>query len=179
MVPCRWKQTILWFLLAEEAWHPSSTHALSVLSSSRRTPYSTKSSSILRQSSASFSTITGFSSSPESTDTSYASIGTLEHLRIQGEDASFAGNMGVPTFALRNAHPQKFAKNNSPTKEVRPRGLEACLQPASHGPAFVLDQVLSPQTCRELMALMDPHFGSFAAGKNHHGKQIHNKQSTL
>ena len=77
--------------------------------------------------------------------------------------------MGVPTFALRNADPQKFAKNNSPTKEVRPRGLEACLQPASHGPAFVLDQVLSPQTCRELMALMDPHFGSFAAGKNHHG----------
>jgi hypothetical protein len=69
--------------------------------------------------------------------------------------------MGVPSFAATNGVALPLARVTAA------RGLEGAL---GKGPALVVDNVLSPELCREWMATFDDlGFGAYASGKNHHG----------
>lgn len=89
-------------------------------------------------------------------------LGDIVKLRIPGDESdSFLSAMGVPTFASLSSSPL-----SSPTDE-KARGLEGALR---QGPAFVLDNVLSKDTCEHLIDTCEEiGFGSYNAGKNHHG----------
>lgn len=84
-------------------------------------------------------------------------------VKLGGDDDSFLNAMQVPTFAsLSNASISSPSNDKS-----RARGLEGALQ---QGPAFVLDNVFSKETCEELIETCEQvGFGSYKAGKNHHG----------
>ncbi|EEC46855.1 predicted protein [Phaeodactylum tricornutum CCAP 1055/1] len=88
-------------------------------------------------------------------------------------DDSFLGAMEVPTFAATGSPNRNKSSNNNyrfPVTHTTPRarGLEGVLR---HGPAFCLDHVLSPQECRDIIQVCEQQlgFGSYQAGKNHHG----------
>ena len=111
------------------------------------------------------STETSFSPSPSAQkeiihESSF--LGDIYRIRL-GEDNDFLAANAVPTFASTGT------KGNSQSQHpyTKSRGLEGALQ---QGPAFVLDNVLSPETCEELIHTFETlQFGSFNAGKNNHG----------
>jgi hypothetical protein len=112
-------------------------------------------------------------------------------------DQSFVGAMGVPTFATLVApssttslssttrycdhhdnddqYPRDSSSSSThsthsthhPTIHHPKRGLEGALH--QHGPAFVVDQVLSPSTCQQIIHDAETlGFGNFDCGRNHH-----------
>lgn len=109
-------------------------------------------------------------------------FGSLRRVRMTGDDddddASFVGVMGVPTFASYQDHettderPLSIVVDRSeegydfhPTTRIR--GLEGAL---NHGPAFVVDNVLSQEACEQIIADCERlSFGQFDCGRNHHG----------
>jgi hypothetical protein len=107
-----------------------------------------------------------------------SSLGSIRRIRLPGEpeqddnddndtDTSFVAAMAVPTFAaIAGTDLKDYYKQASATKTAR--GLEGVLH---QGPAFVLDDVLPLDLCRDWIQLCENElgFGSFAAGKNHHG----------
>ena len=103
-------------------------------------------------------------------------LGDIYRIRMPGidedgedetSDGSFVAAMQVPTFAALPRISHKSSTLHSRTATTRSRGLEGALQ---HGPAFVLDHVLSPAECRDIIQTCESlGFGSFQAGKNHHG----------
>jgi hypothetical protein len=107
-------------------------------------------------------------------------------------DRSFVGAMGVPTFATLTPPPSSSSlqfrshqqqnndhhqhpgwsshyhhhHNHNPTIHHK-RGLEGALH--HHGPAFVVDHVLSPSTCQQIIRDAESlGFGNFDCGRNHH-----------
>jgi len=97
----------------------------------------------------------------------------------EDDDDDFLTANAVPTFAAIKAsvprHQYKLpAAAGAGTRYdayayAKTRGLEGVL---NQGPAFVLDHVLSKDVCEELIRTFEDSltgFGSFQAGKNHHG----------
>jgi predicted O-methyltransferase YrrM len=98
-------------------------------------------------------------------------LGNIYRIRL-GEEDDFLGANCVPTFAAApatettcNEHAHLFTQQQIPEKA---RGLEGALQ---QGPAFVLDNLLSIETCEELIDTFETKlgFGNYQAGKNFHG----------
>jgi predicted O-methyltransferase YrrM len=90
-------------------------------------------------------------------------LGDITRLRTSDDDDdSFLGTNAVPTFAARGGSGLGVFSNS------KSRGLEGVLQ---QGPAFVVDDILSTETCNALIELFENElgFGEFKAGKNHHG----------
>jgi predicted O-methyltransferase YrrM len=78
------------------------------------------------------------------------------------DDTSFVAAMDVPTFCSFGNMSLSPGSSND-----KARGLEGAL---CQGPAFVLDNVISSAICEELIQTCEKlGFGSFSAGKNHHG----------
>jgi predicted O-methyltransferase YrrM len=85
--------------------------------------------------------------------------------------------MGVPTFAA-SAAPTKnldcaenvqFTSDPMLADRKKSRGLEGVL---NHGPAFVVDDVLTKEACEQIIAdCQQLGFGNFNSGKNVHGAQ--------
>ena len=93
-------------------------------------------------------------------------LGDIYRIRL-GDDDDFLAANAVPTFASTTISNNKKKKAATSIPYTKARGLEGALQ---QGPAFVLDRVLSPETCEELIHTFETlQFGSFAAGKNFHG----------
>jgi len=102
-----------------------------------------------------------------------STLGKLHRIRLPGQeddngdnDDSFVAAMAVPTFCATNGT-TLFRTDTDSSSSSRPRGLEGVL---GQGPAFVLDNIVSPDTCEEWIETFETlGFGSFHAGKNHHG----------
>ena len=108
-----------------------------------------------------------------------STLGNLHRIRMPGEeedgdDKSFLGTMGVPTYAAMpatddistqfNRQVDKFATK---TQQRKARGLEGVLH---QGPAFVLDNVLGKDVCENIIQDCEKlGFGNYNSGKNHHG----------
>jgi len=99
----------------------------------------------------------------------------MRRLRLSEDDEedSFLGAMGVPTFAAdkSGAETTTMELTNHPllADRKKSRVLEGVL---NHGPAFVVDGVLTNQACEQIIADCEHlGFGSFASGKNVHGAQ--------
>jgi hypothetical protein len=99
-----------------------------------------------------------------------SSFGDLYRIRMPGEDdedPSFVGAMGVPTFASTGGDgisPDEILDTYAYPKA---RGLEGVINP---GPAFILDNVLSSETCEKMIKDCEQlGFGNYKSGKNHHG----------
>jgi hypothetical protein len=80
--------------------------------------------------------------------------------------------MGVPTFASistkrnENEQGEELTINALAAPTIK-RGLEGAL---NHGPAFIVDNVLSQQVCEQMIADAEQlQFGNFNSGKNNHG----------
>ena len=94
-------------------------------------------------------------------------LGDIYKLRIGGDD-DFLGANAVPTFAAKGNKDAFWATPNSQNKNLKARGLEGAL--FGLGPAFVLDNVLSPEACEDIIDTCEKlQFGSYQAGKNFHG----------
>lgn len=115
-------------------------------------------------------------------------FGNLRRIRMPGEEGkddgnddnvSFVGAMGVPTFAadgdLSMASPTISIvtdviiedSNQQQQQPTRMRGLEGAL---NHGPAFVVDNVLTKEACEQIISDCESlNFGQFDCGRNHHG----------
>jgi predicted O-methyltransferase YrrM len=114
---------------------------------------------------------TSSSSSPPIVLESSPIFGNVGRIRMPGEeqDDSFVGAMGVPTFATLDV---PLTTNDSPfdissRETTRSRGLEGAL---NHGPALVVDHVLSREFCEQMIRDADAlGFGNFDCGRNHHG----------
>jgi predicted O-methyltransferase YrrM len=91
-------------------------------------------------------------------------LGDIKKIQMAGEDdSSFVAAMDVPTFC---SFGNTTLSSSSSNQKAR-RGLEGAL---CQGPAFVLDNVISNSICEELIQTCEElGFGSFSAGKNHHG----------
>ena len=98
-------------------------------------------------------------------------------IRIPGQDDSFLGAVGVPTFAASGTgssrHHQEQQEHElslasqSPTSAY---GLEGALD--GHGPSLLVKNVLDRQACDTLIQELEHHplgFGTFDQGKNRHG----------
>ena len=89
-------------------------------------------------------------------------LGDIYRIQLEEDDDFLAAN-SVPTFASTGT--KRTSESQHPY--TKSRGLEGALQ---QGPAFVLDNVLPPETCEELIHTFETlQFGSFNAGKNNHG----------
>lgn len=91
-------------------------------------------------------------------------LGDIRRIRTNDddEDESFLSANSVPTFATNGCDELHVSISS------KSRGLEGVLQ---QGPAFLVDGILSEETCNELIDLfeMELGFGEFQTGKNHHG----------
>lgn len=108
------------------------------------------------------------SSSPSSSSVETVStqtLGTIWNIEIPGQDSSFVGAMGVPTFAADGERRVSLVDNDSTTAAL---GLEGALD--GLGPSLVVQNVLDPSACDTLINELEGFgFGSFQQGKNHHG----------
>ena len=111
--------------------------------------------------------------SEESTTERHATtFGDLHRIRMPGEDqdgVSSVGSVGVPTFAATTSKGQnenRFEEFLDSTIPTRSRGLEGAI---NQGPAFMLDNVLSKDTCERLIRdCENVGFVDFNSGKNNH-----------
>jgi predicted O-methyltransferase YrrM len=103
-------------------------------------------------------------------------FGEIRRIRMPGEEeSSFVGTMGVPTFASSSSTttPNIFDNTIKNSKQQRQRqrrvrGLEGVLN--NHGPAFIVDNVLSKDICEQIiMDCEHLNFGNYESGKNFHG----------
>jgi predicted O-methyltransferase YrrM len=104
-----------------------------------------------------------------------SSLGSIRRIALPGDKGQFVSTMGVSTFAALNGtgtdlnrYYKSAANAATKTAPARARGLEGVLK---QGPAFVLDDVLPAKLCRDWIQLFEHElgFGSYRAGKNHHG----------
>ena len=101
---------------------------------------------------------------------------------IRGQDDSFVGAVGVPTFAAsgtgssNNDHdpepmgPQVPLAASQSSRRTVAYGLEGALD--GLGPSLLVKNVLDPLACDTLIYELEHHlggFGTFDQGKNHHG----------
>ena len=97
-------------------------------------------------------------------------LGRIAPIELEGdEDGSFLKEMAVPTFAADIDSDEMHHANNIAQDFVHTKsgGLDGIL---GQGPALMVHNVLSPDMCNELIGLTEQlGFGSFQAGRNHHG----------
>lgn len=87
-----------------------------------------------------------------------ATLGSITPLVMPGQDG-FVGAMSVPTFAC-----------TSLSIESSPKLKDSLDSKLNQGPAITLSSVLSKSVCDNLIEEFEAlGFGSFQAGKNHHG----------
>jgi hypothetical protein len=95
-----------------------------------------------------------------------STFGSLTRIRMPGEDDSFLGAMGVPTYATMVENDVKDSVIDT-CESPKARGLEGAI---NQGPAFMLDNVLSKEVCESMIRDCDElGFGSYNSGRNHHG----------
>ena len=99
-------------------------------------------------------------------------FGDLRTLRLSEDDEeeSFLAATGVPTFAASTENAfDVFTHQPLLADRKKTRGLEGAL---NHGPAFVIDEVLTAQACEQIIQDCERlGFGNFNSGKNNHGAQ--------
>ena len=106
-------------------------------------------------------------------------LGPLYPIRLPGQEdepQSFVQAMGVPTYAAATRQDYKNTVTLplvSPTTTTRKsRGLEGVLGD-DHGPALVVDNILSEPACRQLVHELETHrstvMGRYQTTKNKHG----------
>jgi predicted O-methyltransferase YrrM len=95
-----------------------------------------------------------------------STFGKLTRVRMPGEDDSFLGAMGVPTYATMVENEAKDSVIDT-CESPKARGLEGVI---NQGPAFMLDNVLSKEVCESMIRdCGELGFGNYNSGRNHHG----------
>jgi hypothetical protein len=102
-------------------------------------------------------------------------LGNISPIRVPGQDDNtFMKHVGVPTFRADGCNTTTIILplGNDPSMKTSTtiREIEALTVSLGHGPALVMDHVLSELACRDIVETCERiGFGKFHAGKNHHG----------
>jgi hypothetical protein len=103
------------------------------------------------------------------TVTSSRVLGNIFPIRVPGQDDSFLGNIGVPTFRADGSYTTVPLRNDQ-SLSMNIREVEALTASLGHGPALLIDNLLSESACRDIIDTCEHiGFGKYQAGKNHHG----------
>lgn len=103
---------------------------------------------------------------PTASAVSSSILGDLKRIRMPGEEDSFVGSMGVPTFCAEDGDIQSLLAQDP--SHIHAGGLDGVLR--HKGPALYLQNVLSKEICQGVIQTCEnAAFGDYQAGKNHHG----------